>query len=774
MQLVVARSLNFHPRFQIHTEAVTGVVGRAELLSSLFYLSALLSYARSSRRCASSIATNGIPDRRLTRWRPLLWSLLFAALAMFSKEQGVTVIAVCVAYEVAVAQRLASSDLARLLRSTGKRLSAEMEWLAPCLQRLCALAAAGLALVLSRMRVMGDRLPVFTRFDNPAAAAGAPARQLTFNYLAGVNAWLLLSPSDLCCDWTMDTVPLVRGFADPRNLCTLLTYAGFSALLWTALRRNNRLSVSPSSPASSPCLANNNNNVKENQLLALAPHPRRRSTQRESSVIVLSLALTVFPFVPASNLFFPVGFVVAERVLYLPSMGFSLLVAVGWNRLRRRLSLSKGSALLLLLPLLAAHSAKTVVRNAEWRDELTLFRSGLKVAPVGNAKLYNNVGHALESRKEFGRALDYFREATSVQPEDIGGHINVGRALNQLERFEEAEAAYLKAKSLLPRAKQGETYEARVAPNHLNVFLNLATLISKNGSRLEEADSLYRQAISMRSDYTQAYINRGDILVKMNRTEEARAVYETALSFEADNADLLYNMGVVLVNQKKVDQALSYLDRALEHDPDHPQALLTSAILIQESRVTGLSGVAVDRLRRMVEKGQANERVYFNLGMLAMDGGDRAEAERHLRTAVDLKPDFRSALFNLALLLSEIPNRGLESVPLLHQLLQHHPDHIKGLILLGDLYVNHLSDLDAAERCYKRILELDGENVQGLHNLCVVMVERGNLLDARECLAKARDLAPHERYIQDHLDIVEKKMEEVVEMRRRSEASEDP
>lgn len=754
---------------------MTGVVGRAELLSSLFYLSALLSYARSSRRSAQS-AGNGptaIPERRLIRWRPLLWSLLFAALAMFSKEQGVTVIAVCVAWEVAVAQRLAAADAARLLRSTGKRLSAEMEWLAPCLQRLCALAAAGLALVLCRMRLMGDRLPVFTRFDNPAAAAGAPARQLTFNYLAGVNAWLLLSPSDLCCDWTMDTVPLVTGFSDPRNLCTLLTYAGFSALLWTALRRNNRLNVSSPAPATaSP--THNNNNVKESVPLAAAvssSHRRRhhRSThQRESSVIVLSLALTVFPFVPASNLFFPVGFVVAERVLYLPSMGFSLLVAVGWNRLRRRLSLSKASALLLLLPLLAAHSAKTVVRNAEWRDELSLFGSGLKVAPAGNAKLYNNVGHALESRREFGRALDYFRAATSVQPGDIGGHINVGRALNQLERFEEAEAAYLEAKALLPRAKQGETYEARVAPNHLNVFLNLATLISKDGSRLEEADALYRQAISMRADYTQAYINRGDILVKMNRTEEARAVYETALSFEADNPDLLYNMGVVLVNQKKVEQALSYLDRALEHDPDHPQALLTSAILIQESRVAGLSGVAADRLRRMVERGQANERVHFNLGMLSMDGGDRAEAERHLRTAVDLKPDFRSALFNLALLLSEAPGREMESVPLLHQLLRHHPDHVKGLVLLGDLYVNQLSDLDAAERCYRRILELDGENVQGLHNLCVVMVERGDLLEARECLVKARDLAPHEGYIQDHLDIVEKKIEEVVEMRKRS------
>jgi len=48
-----------------------------------------------------------------------------------------------------------------------------------------------------------------------------------------------------------------------------------------------------------------------------------------------SLSLLVFPFIPASNLFFPVGFVVAERVLYAPSMGFCLLVAIGFQLLLR-------------------------------------------------------------------------------------------------------------------------------------------------------------------------------------------------------------------------------------------------------------------------------------------------------------------------------------------------------------------------------------------------------------------------------------------------------
>jgi hypothetical protein len=53
---------------------------------------------------------------------------------------------------------------------------------------------------------------------------------------------------------------------------------------------------------------------------------------RQGKIVLFSMALLTIPFLPASNLFFPVGFVIAERVLYLPSMGFSLIVATGMER----------------------------------------------------------------------------------------------------------------------------------------------------------------------------------------------------------------------------------------------------------------------------------------------------------------------------------------------------------------------------------------------------------------------------------------------------------
>lgn len=70
-----------------------------------------------------------------------------------------------------------------------------------------------------------DFMPDPCSFDNPASQAAFPARHLTYNYLLSINAWLLLCPSGLCCDWTMGTIPLLESILDVRNVFTLCFYA---------------------------------------------------------------------------------------------------------------------------------------------------------------------------------------------------------------------------------------------------------------------------------------------------------------------------------------------------------------------------------------------------------------------------------------------------------------------------------------------------------------------------------------------------------------------
>ncbi|GIX68931.1 protein O-mannosyl-transferase TMTC3 [Caerostris extrusa] len=273
--------------------------------------------------------------------------------------------------------------------------------------RMAALVAFSVFLLLLRISVMGSQLPVFTKFDNPAAAAQTPIRQLTMHYLVALNSWLLLFPCDLCCDWTMSTVALVTSAFDVRNVATLTFYSVFCKLLWKSLWEY----------------------------------------EVRSKTVLMSAALLAFPFLPASNLFFPVGFVVAERVLYTPSMGFCLLVSYGWSLLHNRIKF-KSLSWCFILFVVFIFAAKTIRRNLDWQNEYTIFMAGLRVNQR-NAKLYNNVGHSLESQGRYLEALKYFQDAIKVQPDDIGAYINVGRTYHHLHMYNEAEKAFLQKRALL-------------------------------------------------------------------------------------------------------------------------------------------------------------------------------------------------------------------------------------------------------------------------------------------------------------------------------------
>ena len=530
----------------------------------------------------------------------------------------------------------------------------------------------------------------------------------------------------------MDSIPLVQRLGDSRNVISALTGAVLAALV-----------------------------AKSAQAAFVR---RRRMTRRTtwSGATLFALSLLVVPFLPASNLLFPVGFVVAERVLYLPSMGFCLLVAIGFNKSvrlakcssRRVLHLSLHASFILLL---YVFMCKTLTRNLDWRNEMALFSAGLKVVPT-NTKLWNNVGRMFESGGNLSDALVLFRHAAALHPDHVGSHVNIGRALAAMGRPQEAEEALVHAKRLLLYGEGGRKETSSATTGQLNVFVDLATLIAKEPGRLEEAERIFAEAIALRKDFTPAYLHRAEILVRMNRTHEAQMVYERALDFTSDDPDLLFNLGIVLLSQNQSERALHHWEDALRMDPDHPHALLNSAMLIIEEDHPLLKGVAMQRLRRLVQLERYDEQVLFHLGMLCMDAGLGSEAKDWLEEAVVMRRDFRAALFNLALLLSKNSNSVHESEHYLRQLLQHHPDHVKGLFLLGDLYVNYLQDLQGAESAYDRVLELEPENVHARHNLCVVLVEQGRLQEAKDCLQETTRLAPEEAFIRRSLQIVEKRL----------------
>ncbi|XP_076310967.1 protein O-mannosyl-transferase Tmtc3-like [Tachypleus tridentatus] len=167
-----------------------------------------------------------------------------------------------------------------------------------------------------------------------------------------------------------------------------------------------------------------------------------------------------------------------------------------------------------------------------------------------------------------------------------------------------------------------------------------------------------------------------------------------------------------------------------------------------------------NELQRIVDGGKQNELIYFNLGMLAIENKDARGAEQWLTKALQVRPNLGSALFNLALLLSE-ESRPLEAFVYLKRLLKNQPDHVKGLILMGDIYINHFRDLESAEKCYIKILQYDSGNIQGLHNLCVVYYQRQQLVEAEACFQKALAQSPNTDYIRQHLEVTRRQLQQV-------------
>ena len=85
---------------------------------------------------------------------------------------------------------------------------------------------------------------------------------------------------------------------------------------------------------------------------------------------------------------------------------------------------------------------------------------------------------------------------------------------------------------------------------------------------------------------------------------------------------------------------------------------------------------------------------------------------------------------------------------------------------MGDINVNLLKNLDGAEKNFETVIKEEPNNVQAHHNLCVVYVERGDLIRAEKCLTKVHNMAPEEQYIINHLNIVRTKLNEAIKKRR--------
>ena len=387
--------------------------------------------------------------------------------------------------------------------------------------------------------------------DNPLAGAPLVARISGALILLAEYAKRIVWPVTLSADYSYNQIPLV---SDVRVFAGLALAACLGLLAW-----------------------------KKRGLVGFA---------------ALALLLPITGFL---HIFFPLGTLFAERLMYLPLFGAVLLVACGLAALPR------GPWLLGVL--LVLNAVRVVSRNPDWRDNETLFRRTVQTSPQ-SARSHFLLGAELLELERFAEAAASFETGLSIAPQHLGARMSLGQALFGAEDAAGALAAFEDA---LRRAPPYEPpYEI-------------------------EIDEIRELAL-------QAALAAGRLKAREANWSEARIYFHRANEIDPDNPDATNSLGLVAERQGDIDEAQRLYEASLESDPDYVPAILNLASV---RMTTGQLPVAEELFRRAVSLAPDSYEAYNGLGIALARQGRNDEAETAFRKAFEIDPSLEAARDNL-------------------------------------------------------------------------------------------------------------------------------
>jgi len=316
-----------HP---LATEAVTNIVGRADLIAACAVLAGLMLFVRSSEATGAkrAVALAGLSVATL--------------IGVFAKETAVVVVPLLVLMAACRPEPQIESGPKRSKRGHERRALRDLTL------ALIAVAPPLLVLWMQRVSVLGAAPAAeFPFVDNPIVAAGFWSGRATALAVMLRYVWLFVWPLRLSADYSYAHITVVDG--GPwmwAAVASVPVVAGALALLW----RLNR-----------------------------------------AAFFFAAFSLTTF--LPASNLLFPAGTIMAERVMYLPSAGLAALVAILIAPLSAHATPRRALAASICV-LVAGFGARTWLRNRDWRDDVSLWTSASRVVPR-SFKVHRGLAEAL-------------------------------------------------------------------------------------------------------------------------------------------------------------------------------------------------------------------------------------------------------------------------------------------------------------------------------------------------------------------------------------------
>jgi protein O-mannosyl-transferase len=314
-----------------------------------------------------------------------------------------------------------------------------------------------------------------------------------------------------------------------------------------------------------------------------------------------------------TNIFFLMGSAMGERFLFFASAGFCLLLALAIDKWLLKSETSYESfignkmALGVLTLVCVVFSYLTYARNAEWKDNSTLFKLDLARSPengrlnyyVGNELVENvlpTVQDTAKRREILNEGIARLNKAIEIFPRYTDAYTELGTAYLNMMKYDSAEKKFQTAIDQSP-------YQSIAANNLGTVYLRT--------DRIPEAIAAYKLAIKIKGDFVQAYCNLGSGYARAKQFDSAIMCLNQCLAIDPGYSEAYMQIGLAYYFSNKFAEAEPYFKKSLEINPgDLNAANNLGAVYLN----TGKYQQAIEIFKQLVAANPGYVNGYSNLG----------------------------------------------------------------------------------------------------------------------------------------------------------------
>lgn len=349
--------------------------------------------------------------------------------------------------------------------------------------------------------------------------------------------------------------------------------------------------------------------------------------RKEDKLISFAVAWFFITLLPHSNLY-PLNAYMAEHWMYLPSLGFFMILANFLSGLLQQRKL-RSFGLTVLIGLLGFYSILTIKQNITWQEPVSFYKRILSYAPH-SPRVHYNLANVYGNSERFPEAIASYKRALELDPNDEQSYNNLGNVYRAMNDIQKAIASYKKAVEINPEYAQA----------YYNIG-NAYRVIKDN----QEAVTYYVKALKLQPQDAHAYNNLGNAYQELGMLDDAQAAYEKAIEIKPDYCEVHNNLGAVYYRKKDYPQAVELFKKALTIKPDYADVYNNLGNIY---KVQGNFEAAITYYEKALELGLKDREIYVNLGNLFRHLKDNGKAIDYYIKAVELDPNDGASQNNLA------------------------------------------------------------------------------------------------------------------------------